>query len=310
MVCGRDLRFCVTPVSDCETRDHVPISRRFRGANGLALRHSWLVFNEFAPASAQVRIVDRGQASVSRLVRRPDVKPSPPLVSCLMVTAARPASARIAIECFLRQTYSHRELVIVDDGPADELARHVDSIGDERIRMLRRESANATLGELRNVAVHAARGEVICQWDDDDLFDPDRLWWQVGVLLDAEVDACFLERWTILWTDGPRVAIGTRRLWEGSMVARRDAIAAYPALRRGEDSPVAEALVNGGKVALLDLPELYVYLVHGSNTFDSAHFDAHWEAATLRFEDPNAHLEYLQNRVPIAEALAANRGPR
>ena len=116
-----------------------------------------------------------------------------------------------------------------------------------------------------------------------------------------------LERWTILWTDGPRIAIGTRRLWEGSMVARREALIEYLALRRGEDSPVAEAIVIRGTVALPRSSELYIYLVHGNNTFDAAHFDAHWDG-NLRVEDPNAYLAHLQNRVPVAQALAAVAG--
>ena len=200
------------------------------------------------------------------------------------------------------------ELVIIDDGQTDDLADYVAGLGDERIRMVRLASTDKTLGELRNAAVANARGDLVCQWDDDDLSDPDRLWWQVGVLNDSGAEACFLERWTILWSDGPRIAIGTRRLWEGSMVARREVVVEYPALRRGEDSPVAEAIVSRGTVALLDLPELYIYLVHGNNTFDAAHFDAHWDAATLRVEDPNAYLAHLQNRVPVAQALAAVAG--
>lgn len=272
------------------------------------LRQAEDVFDELLASDAPLRLISAQGAEPSRLHSRPILGSSPPLVSCLMVTAARPASARLAVECFQRQSYPNRELVIIDDGPTDDLADFVAGLADERIRMVRLASTDKTLGELRNTAVANAHGELVCQWDDDDLSDPDRLWWQVGVLHDSGADACFLERWTILWTDGPRIAIGTRRLWEGSMVARREALIEYPALRRGEDSPVAEAIVIRGTVALLDLPELYIYLVHGNNTFDAAHFDAHWDAATLRVEDPNAYLAHLQNRVPVAQALAAVAG--
>ena len=196
-----------------------------------------------------------------------------------MVTAARPASARLAVECFQRQSYPNREMVIIDDGPTDDLADYVAGLADERIRMVRLASTDKTLGELRNTAVANAHGE-LCASGTTTICPTPIASGGRSESFTIPVRMRALERWTILWTDGPRIAIGTRRLWEGSMVARREALIEYPALRRGEDSPVAEAIVIRGTVALLDLPELYIYLVHGNNTFDAAHFDAHWDAAT------------------------------
>lgn len=255
-----------------------------------------------------VRLLTDGRAQPPRPWGQPDQNADSPLVSCLMVTGSRPHRARLAIECFTRQTYESRELVIVDDGPDDELAHHVQRLSDDRIRMVRLQSRNQTLGELRNLAVEHARGEFVCQWDDDDLFDPDRLLWQVGLIESLELDACFLERWTMVWTAVPRVAVATRRLWEGSMVARRAGLPAYPGIRRGEDTPVAESVATQGRVALLDRPDLYVYLVHGANTFPESHFADHWTAASERFTDTDAALTRLQARVPIREAIAVAEG--
>jgi glycosyltransferase involved in cell wall biosynthesis len=42
-----------------------------------------------------------------------------PRISCVMVTANRAAIARRAVRCFLDQSWSNRELVIVDDGSED-----------------------------------------------------------------------------------------------------------------------------------------------------------------------------------------------
>ena len=256
------------------------------------------------PQAATVRLVTRGVAGAAEPINLPALPAEAPLVSCLMVTRDRAPQAFLAVGCFLRQTYPQRELVIVDDGADDDLARMVAGLADERIRMVRRPDRGETLGELRNIAVGLARGQLVCQWDDDDLSDPDRLWWQVCVLTDSAVSACILERWTMLWASGPRVAVGRRRLWEGSMVARMADLPAYPPERRGEDSAVAQALVDAGTIALLDLPALYVYVIHGRNTFDGAHFDAHWEAASHRFEDPQAALAMLRSRVPVSQAVA------
>ena len=37
------------------------------------------------------------------------------LVSCIMPTRGRPAFAQRAIDCFLRQTWEEKELIVVDD---------------------------------------------------------------------------------------------------------------------------------------------------------------------------------------------------
>lgn len=251
---------------------------------------------------APVRLIERGNAGQQALL---DIAlpVGLPLVSCLMVTGNRPTRAMLAIECFVRQTYPRRELVIIDDGLNDTLSRHVAELANPQVRLIRLPPTDQTLGELRNVAVASAAGELVCQWDDDDLYDPHRLHWQIAALTTTSAAACFLERWTIVWTDGPRIGLSTRRIWEGSMIATRASLTPYPALRRGEDSVVTDHLVQERRVALLDLPDLYTYLVHGANTFPMSHFDAHWQAATLRFEDPATTLDSLNNRVPIHAAL-------
>ncbi|MGB3674141.1 MAG: glycosyltransferase [Candidatus Nanopelagicales bacterium] len=252
---------------------------------------------------AAVRLVRGGSAEPPAALTRPALGGALPMLSALMVTGSRPRQAKVAIACFQRQTYPNTELVIVDDGRSDELAEFVSCLRDDRIRMVRLPTSDATLGELRNVSVDHARGELLCQWDDDDFSDPDRLLWQVSALLDTDVAACFLERWLVLWTSQPRLAISTRRLWEGSMVARREAIGRYPSLRRGEDSAVVQGILALGPVVLLDAPELYVYVVHGENTFDSKHFDAHWDAATHQFADVDGAIAQLRDYLPMGEAL-------
>jgi glycosyltransferase involved in cell wall biosynthesis len=126
-----------------------------------------------------------------------------------------------------------------------------------------------TLGDLRNFSVARARGSIVAQWDDDDLCHPERLSRQVAHLLrHPGVDGCALARWTIAWPARDTYATSGTRPWEGSIVAHRYRLPQYPALRRGEDvAPIENMLL-----ALLDAPELYVYRVHGDNTFDEPHF--------------------------------------
>jgi hypothetical protein len=67
-----------------------------------------------------------------------------PLISCLMVTKNRVDLAKCAIQCFLNQTYAHRELVIIDDGEDEGLAEYTQQLEDERIKYLHLPPENKT----------------------------------------------------------------------------------------------------------------------------------------------------------------------
>ncbi|MEI6239838.1 MAG: glycosyltransferase [Planctomycetia bacterium] len=253
------------------------------------------------PQQIPVRVT-AGASAPPATASRDDAKP---LVSCLMVTRDRADLARFAIAAFLRQTYPQRELVIVDDGPDDALARYVEALARPEIRMLRLPDERAPLGELRNRAVDHARGRYVAQWDDDDLSDPQRLECQYHVLRQTGAHACLLGRWMMWWPERQRLAISPARPWEGSLVCEKAVMPRYPTIRRGEDTPVVEQLLRTARVATIDLPRLYTYVVHGANTFDAGHFDVHWQRATARFIGSRyrAVLGEMAKRLPI-EAYA------
>ncbi|GKQ35293.1 glycosyltransferase [Streptomyces sp. A012304] len=228
-----------------------------------------------------------------------------PTVSCLMVTKDRSSTARRAIACFRAQTYPALELVVVEDGTDDALEEHLRELDDPRIRHHRLPAEGRTLGELRNEAVDRATGPYVCQWDDDDLYDPERVETQMAALLALGTDACFLARERLWWPARHRLAISCARLWEGSMVCAKDRLPRYPALRRGEDTPVAEELVRSHRVVSVDAPELYTYVCHGGNTFAEAHFAEHFDVATEIWSEPGAYAERL-----LAMATRLPLGPR
>ena len=55
-----------------------------------------------------------------------------PRISCLMVTKDRLPLAQRAFECFQKQSYASKELVIVDDSPSDDLQDWIKQFSDER----------------------------------------------------------------------------------------------------------------------------------------------------------------------------------
>jgi glycosyltransferase involved in cell wall biosynthesis len=214
-----------------------------------------------------------------------------PKVSCLMVTANRRALARRALRCFERQTYPNREIVIVDDGE-DDLSAELAGIPPEQVvyrRIARHESA--CLGDLRNLTLEAARGDIVAQWDDDDWYHPERIARQAAVL-NGGADACCLSESLIHvrnppYTDHPF----TGRLGNGipgSILHRRDGSVRYPSLQRGEDNAFLDQWKNRRYTKLPpDDAYLFIRCYHGSNTWELGHF-----LHRLRNNNPN-RLQYV-----------------
>lgn len=99
-----------------------------------------------------------------------------PLVSCLMPTYNKGPKGQWlvedAIECFLRQDYPNKELVIVNDTPGQPIRLVQEYKG---VIVANLPVRCRTLGEKRNVCAALAHGEVLFNWDDDDISLPWRL---------------------------------------------------------------------------------------------------------------------------------------
>jgi glycosyltransferase involved in cell wall biosynthesis len=193
-----------------------------------------------------------------------------------MPTRNRAAFVLQSITYFQRQTYSEREMLIIDDG-SDELERHLPA--DPRVRYLRA-PAGSSIGAKRNLACAHARGSIIAQWDDDDWYAPARLEQQIAPLLAGTVaitglttGAIFdLPRWEF-WRCDP--ALHRRLFCEdvhgGTLVYRRDVWerhARYPDRSLAEDALfLRQAIRRGMRLSRIPGEELFVYLRHSSNSW-------------------------------------------
>lgn len=221
---------------------------------------------------------------------------SKPLVSCIMVTRDRAKLAARAVRCLAAQTWKELELVIIDDGDEDYtpiLGSLPFPVTYKRIPPV----AGRKLGELRNLGLESARGEMIAQWDDDEWYHPRRIETQVNELLASRAEACVL-KWTLMHVDTPDLVDMPYRADAGSgtpgtIVHRRTRVR-YPNLSRSEDAKFLDTIARDGKVAVLgtDASHLFIRCFHGNNTWDAAHFQArlrrtpygalHWVLCKLR----------------------------
>lgn len=224
-----------------------------------------------------------------------------PLVTCVMVTRGFVPILRHSAECFRCQTYPHRELVVVSGQDGDEVASFFRSQDYQGVKLVHA-PVGLSLGSLRNMGISYASGEIIAQWDDDDLSDPNRLTYSVNVLMaSGNAAAAFLSRVLIWWPARKLLLVSGERAWEGSMVGWRRAIPIYPALEKGEDTHVARNLYHDHPIALFELPLLYVYTVTGHNTCEEEHFERLLANAQVvcRDEQYDRALQHLQQRLPI-----------
>jgi glycosyltransferase involved in cell wall biosynthesis len=199
-----------------------------------------------------------------------------PLISCVMVSRGHRYPAAFAIDCYRRQTYANRELIIVSASLEEELPALIVQIGDPTIKYV--QVAPASLGELRNISIAQAAGELICQWDDDDLSAPNRLEIQIAALAQSHSTVCYLGAITLWWPARAWLAKSEERAWENTMLVKREAMPIYAAESLGEDTRVAQMIGRYHRACLIASPESYYYVQHGLNVVGAAHFLRRFQA--------------------------------
>lgn len=102
-------------------------------------------------------------------------------VSVVIATFNRAEMVREAVMAALRQTRAPDEIVVADDASTDRTVEGISSLGDPRVRVVRRETNSGGV-ENWNSAMRAARGDYLAWCSDDDRFTPHHLEASVGFL--------------------------------------------------------------------------------------------------------------------------------
>ncbi len=104
-----------------------------------------------------------------------------PLVSVLMPVYNGEKYISEAIDSILQQTYTHFELLIINDGSTDTSKEIILSYNDPRIRYIENETNSGLIFTL-NRGIDLAQGKYIARMDADDISLPKRLALQVAYL--------------------------------------------------------------------------------------------------------------------------------
>ncbi len=105
-----------------------------------------------------------------------------PLVSVVVGVFNKERYVGECLRSVLAQTYSHFELIVVDDASTDQSVAVVRQLADPRIRLVVR-SENSRLPAIpRNQGIQMATGAYLAFLDADDLWLPDKLAMQMAYL--------------------------------------------------------------------------------------------------------------------------------
>ena len=241
-------------------------------------------------------------------------EPELPLISCIVPTAARPTYLARSLQYFVEQDYPNKELIVVYNHDADLPAAWLAMPWalPPNVRLVR--TPARILGAKRNEGCRHARGSIIAQWDDDDLYHPGRLTAQVTPIIKGEADITGVNNFiffematgigyrptpdlfkTVFQTD---VACGTlvysRWLW--------DTIAQYPNMYTAEDyNFLIRLLRRGVRLKALNGYGLFAYLRHAKNTWQFEQDNFRRYTGWL----PTALPAWLLPHLPFYKAMAA-----
>ncbi len=230
------------------------------------------------------------------------------------VTAIRPTYNRrqyipSMLTCFLSQTLTDSELIIVDDG-TDSI---VDLVPDNpRIKYIRLEGPRRTTGLKRNIACEHAQGEFIVHLDDDDWSAPGRIAHQVSKLENSEKQ--MLTYHNILYLN-----VLTHRVYRYHPEYRGTTYGATLCYRRawweqqqfedvmiGEDTNFGTVAMLAGQFAWADAKQYIVVRAHGSNTCSTSQWMGEEDIPAVRGEE--VPLDFLAT-VPVLERFVLSPPP-
>jgi len=116
-----------------------------------------------------------------------------PKVSVVIPTYNRSAKVRKGIESALTQTFWDLEVIVVDDGSADDTGNVITETFGDRVRYYYQ--ANQGASAARNKGIAEARGEWIAFLDSDDEWERDKLEWQFKALrrFEPQCGGCYTD---------------------------------------------------------------------------------------------------------------------
>ena len=133
------------------------------------------------------------------------------LLSVIIPTYNRSKLVTRAINSALQQTYSHCEVIVVDDGSTDDTSEKLVSYKD-RIKYIYQE--NSGQAGARNTGIRAATGKWVAFLDSDDTWLPEKVSKQIEILTSSNAKVCYTN---IIWNSGEENIPSENHKFEGKV---------------------------------------------------------------------------------------------
>lgn len=118
-------------------------------------------------------------------------------VTCLQLSYGRPTLSIEAVECFLRQTYQNKKLIIINTHPSPVyFEKEYPNIEVHNIKPLNR------LSDIYRYGLDLIQSEYFCIWDDDDLFLPWHIEERMNYAIEHPENDAIGHKWCLFSCDG------------------------------------------------------------------------------------------------------------
>lgn len=217
-----------------------------------------------------------------------------PLISCLMVTTGiRLKQIDYSIFSYITQTYENKELIIVTDcnfKQFKKLTKLLKKYQNENISLVFL-NKKLIMGELRNVSLSISKGEYWIVWDDDDFHHKDAIKDQYLKITSGDFDYCVLRNYMTYFYDTQNLTVNdfNNRTIEGpaigmppTILVKKSVNYKYPVVQFHEDIDIFQHKFKG--CILENMPHLYVYMIHGKNSFNYNFHNKLCEATKIKFD--------------------------
>lgn len=229
-----------------------------------------------------------------------------PLISCLCVTNDRVSFLKRSIRCFNAQDYNNKELVIVHKKSDYNTRDFLRTITQANILSKEIEPTETMkLGDIRNQAIAFSNGAYFCNWDDDDWYASTRLTRQMETLLNNGQSVSLLTNILVYDKLTNDAYFSMFRLWETSILCEKKEIkdrVKYGSLQRAEDAFLVNQLLDKSKIFPTAIPNLMIYVIHGTNTMNRSHYDKLFkQSQKLPVTKAQLLKDILEEKVSIQE---------
>jgi len=136
----------------------------------------------------------------------------PPLVSILIPCYNAEKWLIQTLESALNQTWSHSEIILVDDGSTDKSLEIARSFHSPKLKVISQSNQGASAA--RNLALCQAQGDFIQYLDADDLLAPDKLEHQVELLQAGNQNCTASGAWARFYNDVSEALFKPQPLWK------------------------------------------------------------------------------------------------